>query len=335
MSPTIERRPAGETTARAVAFVAARRADAEELGRELADSAGDPETFARSLRDGFARLADPEYLDGQQLVAPGIGRLLGVRWPLHGAVARGFRRATRRDSASTLLFLAERLFRDEPLELRWFAFGLLERTVASDPERTWQLLRRAAREAGDWITVDTLAHPCGRGILLEPYRWSELEQLVYSSSPWERRLVGSTIATIPHLDRRTGRTPEVVNRALPLLGQLIGDSESDVQKALAWAYRTVAQLDPSAVTEALARETEQAVRDGDGHRAWVIRDALGKLPVAASARLRDRLTGVRKRPGAPSTSTASQMAARFEGGIPGGGAVPATNERSLGRSALP
>ena len=33
------------------------------------------------------------------------------------------------------------------LEARWFAFGLLERLVADEPERTWQLLRRAAREA--------------------------------------------------------------------------------------------------------------------------------------------------------------------------------------------
>jgi 3-methyladenine DNA glycosylase AlkD len=317
MSSTIQRRPTGETTAHAVAFVAARRADAEELGRELAESVGDPDSFARALRDGFARLADPEYVAGQQFVAPGIGPLLGVRWPLHAAVARGFRQATRRDPASTLLFLAERLFRDEPLELRWFAFGLLERTVAGDPERTWQLLRRAAREASDWITVDTLAHPYGRGILLEPYRWAELEQLVYAASRWERRLVGSTIATIPHVDRRAGRTNDVVSRALPLLGQLIGDAEADVQKALAWAYRTIAQLNATATTEALALETERAVRDDDGHRAWVIRDALAKLPPAPAASLRDRLAGIRKRPGAASTSTASEMAARFEdAGLP-------------------
>ncbi len=34
----------------------------------------------------------------------------------------------------------------------------------AETERTWQLLRRAAREAGDWITVDSLAHPYGKGI---------------------------------------------------------------------------------------------------------------------------------------------------------------------------
>jgi len=54
-------RPRSETTARAVAFVAAHRDEAEGLGRSLADDVHDPEAFARQLEAGFARLADPEY----------------------------------------------------------------------------------------------------------------------------------------------------------------------------------------------------------------------------------------------------------------------------------
>ena len=142
-----------------------------------------------------------------------------------------------------LLFVADRLFHEVELEARWFAFGLLERTLATETERTWQLLRRAAREAGDWITVDSLAHPYAKGIAAEPYRWAELEQLVYSPSRWERRLVGSTIATMTHVDRRRGRDPDVAVHALPLLGQLIGDAEPDVQKALSWAYRSLTVVD--------------------------------------------------------------------------------------------
>ena len=176
-------------------------------------------------------------------VAPGIGTVHGVRRPLLAAVARGFRHETRRDRPTPLLFIADRLFHEPHLEARWFAFGLLERTLAADPERTWQLLRRGAREAGDWATVDDLAHPYGIGIAAEPYRWAELEQLVYSPSRWERRLIGSTIATMTHGNRRTGRGPELVPTALALLEQLMGDAEPDVQKALAWAYRSLAQRD--------------------------------------------------------------------------------------------
>jgi hypothetical protein len=235
-----------ETTARAVAFVAARRDPAEALGASLAELSSDPDALAAALTRGLAGLADPEYLAGQRRIAPGIGAIHGVRWPLLAAVQRGFRNATRGDRPTPLLFIADRLFREQELETRWFAFGLLERTLAVETERTWQLLRRAARESGDWITVDSLAHPYGRGIAAEPYRWAELEQLVYSPSRWERRLVGSTIATMSHLDRRRDRDPGVAVHGLPLLAQLMGDAEPDVQKALSWAYRSLHAVDAAA-----------------------------------------------------------------------------------------
>ena len=304
-----------EVTARAIAFVAEHKPAAEALGTNLADLTPDPDAFAAVLRRGLASLADPEYLSGAQRVAPGLDLIHGVRWPLLDAISRGFRQATRSDPATTLLFVAERLLREPELESRWFAFHILERTMATDAERTWQLLRRAARGSGDWITVDSLAHPYGMGIAAEPYRWAELEQLVYSSSRWERRLVGATIATLTHADRRGGRDPEVAHRALPLLGQLMGDAEPDVQKALSWAYRSLTAVDMPATIVALQAETERAASAGDGHRAWVIRDSLAKLDPAIAEPLRDRLSGIRKHAGDPSTSDASLAALRF-GGLP-------------------
>jgi 3-methyladenine DNA glycosylase AlkD len=303
--------PASEVTTRAVAFVAEHKPAAEALGVGLADLTNDPDAFAAALTAGLQDLADPEYLAGQQRVAPGIGPVYGVRWPLIAAVSRGFRNATRTDRPTPLLFIADRLFQEAHLEPRWFAFGLLERTLPIETERTWQLLRRAAREAGDWITVDDLAHPYGKGIAAEPYRWAELEQLVFSPSRWERRLIGSTIATMTHVDRRRGRDPGVATHALPLLGQLMGDAEPDVQKALSWAYRSLAAIDPGATTEALRAETERAATTDDGHRAWVVRDTLAKLDPAVADEFRGRLAGIRKRAGAPTTSIAAETAARF------------------------
>ena len=152
--------------------------------------------------------------------------------------------------------------------------------------------------------MDSLAHVAGRGILSEPYRWAELEQLVYSPSRWERRLVGSTIATIPHVDRRAGREPDVAAHALPILADLIGDADPDVQKAISWALRSMSVVDHDATIAFLRREAATAARDDDGHRAWVVRDALEKLPPEEAAELRTAAVGIRKRPGAPSTSRA-------------------------------
>jgi len=314
-APSPSPSPASEVTARAVAFVAAHKPAAEALGSSLADLTPDPDALALALRRGLAALSDPEYLAGQQRIAPGIGTVVGVRWPLLAAVSRTFKQATRQDRATSLLFVADRLFHEPALEPRWFAFGLLERTLETETERTWQLLRRAARESGDWITVDSLAHPYGKGIAAEPYRWAELEQLVYSPSRWERRLVGSTIATMTAVDRRRGRGPDVATHALPLLAQLMGDAEPDVQKALSWAYRSLSAVDMAATVAALQYETDLAARTDDGHRAWVIRDTLAKLEPAVADGLRTTLAGIRKHAGAPSTSEAALAAQRF-GGLP-------------------
>lgn len=302
-------------TARAVALVAERRPAAEALGRSLAEHVDDPDAFAARLIEGFRALADPEYLAGSQRVAPGIGRLYGVRWPLTAAIDRGFRLATRRTGSDGLLEIATRLYQEPELECRWFAFGLLDRVVVDDPERAWQLLRRGARDAADWITVDTLAHPVGRGILNEAYRWAELDGLVFSPSRWERRLVGSTVATAPFVDRRRGRTPDVAAHGLALVDELIGDAEPDVQKALAWALRSLTLVDADAVLAFVERQANQAAATDDGYRAWVIRDVLVKLPAERAAEIRTRLDGIRRRAGAPPTSRAAVTAARFGDGV--------------------
>jgi 3-methyladenine DNA glycosylase AlkD len=305
--------PGTTTGERAAAILAARETRATELGSALADEVGDPAAFAARLSAAFAELADPEYRAGQAFVAPGIGPTHGVRTPLQVAVRKGFEKASRRASPSELLPVCDRLLRQPEREARWFAISTLQRILPSEPERTWQLLRRAAAEADDWITVDDLAHPYGKGILAEPYRWAELEQLTVSPSRWERRLVGSTIATMPYVNRRIGRSPEVAATALPLLATLLGDDEPDVQKALSWGYRSMAIVDLQATTAALEREAETAANREDGHRAWVIRDSLSKLEPTAADRIRARLAGVRRRTGAPATSTAAELAGRFAG----------------------
>jgi 3-methyladenine DNA glycosylase AlkD len=299
------------TTERARALVADRKAEAVALGRETGDLIHDPATLVATLRAGLEALADPEYLAGIHNVAPGIGPVLGVRQPLLHAVTGGLRAATRRDRPTSLLDVAGHLVRDPLLELHWIAYGLLERTIADEPERTWQLVRTEGRSAGNWICVDTLAHVAARGVLAEPYRWAELEQLVYSPSRWERRLAGSTIATIPHTNRTAGRTPEVVRRGLAIVDDLIGDPEPDVQKALSWALRTLASVDLAATAAILRAETRMARATDDGYRAWVIRDTCEKLPASLAAELRQALSGIRRRPGAPSTSRAAARAADF------------------------
>ncbi len=315
---------ASATTERARTFVAAHLVSAMALGRAAGDLVQDPAALTAALRTGLPALADPEYLEGQRRVAPGIGELLGVRSPLLNGVTRGIRAATRRDRSTVLLDAADLLLREPVLELRWLAFDLLTRSITADPERTWQLVRSTARAASDWITVDTLAHVCATGILAEPFRWAELEQLVYSPSRWERRLAGSTVAVLPFADRVAGRQAAIARRGLAIVGDLIGDAEPDVQKSLSWALRSLLLVDRTPVITFIGAEADSAVATADGLRAWVLRDTLAKLPTGDATRLRASLNGIRRQPGATSTSRASVAAAEFLGAGIGLEVPPAT-----------
>ncbi|HET7026810.1 MAG TPA: DNA alkylation repair protein [Candidatus Limnocylindrales bacterium] len=296
-----------------------RRAAAVELGHALAESVADPEAVTAVAERGLRHLARAADRAELLRVAPELDGFVGVAFSTVERAGRIFARQTRRDSPMNTLLAVERLFNLPILEARWLAMPILERLVVIDPERTWQLLRRASREARDWITVDALAHPVGRGVLAEAFRWSELGQLVFAPSSWERRLVGSTIATLPFVDRDLGRDPVVANRGLELIATLIGDDRPEVQKALAWALRSLTLVDPHAVRSFLDREAVSAAAAADGHRAWVVREALVKLDPAFAAHVRGQLAGVRRRSGSPSTSAAAATASAF---VEAGGSPP-------------
>ena len=161
-------RPAGSasrTTQRAVALVAERRPLAEELGRELAPLTDEPDAFAATLRDGLVNLADDDYRDGQQRVAPGIGPIHGVRWPLLAAIERGLRNATRGERTTPFLALAdvpEGEPNNQPAQAQFVGCGnsfrpaSLTNTAVRDTD--WIALNA---NAGDLITFETAADAPG------------------------------------------------------------------------------------------------------------------------------------------------------------------------------
>ncbi len=297
----------------AAARVAQRLPQARGLGLALADLIDDPEAFTRALTEGLEALSDDAYANEQERVAPGSGVVIGTRWPLIHAVERALRRPLRESSSSSALWLAQRLASSEFREVRLFSLPCLERSLPDDPERSWQLLRRLGRGARDWISVDTLASVYAQGILLELFRWAELEQLVYSKQNMERRLVGATLARMPYevQGAPVRSTALDAGRALELVSTLIGDADDQVQKALSWALREWSRVDRVAVERLLDREATLAARTDDGHRAWVIRDSLALIDPRVAAALREQLANVRKRGSAPSTSEASRAAANF------------------------
>jgi hypothetical protein len=303
-----------EAPARGAAFAPAHQDAATALGHRLAALVDDPEVFTETLATGLAGLSEPTYRAMVEAVSPGVSVDYAVRGPLREAVTRPVRAALRQGSGGSALYLAQRLAASGHRDLRLYALPCLRRSLPEDPERSWQLLRGMAAGAQDWIEVDSLAEVWAVAILAEAFRWAELEQLVYSPRTFERRLVGATLATLPHrvpAARREELRDGLSRRAMDILGVLMGDAEQMVQKALSWAIRNWTRFDPEAVAAFLEAETERAERTADGARAWVIRDSLASLPSDRAADLRTRLAGLRRDPRAPSTSLAASRSAGF------------------------
>ncbi|HVQ21718.1 MAG TPA: DNA alkylation repair protein, partial [Candidatus Saccharimonadia bacterium] len=301
------------TTERANRFVTEHRASATTLGRTLADLVTEPDRFVTSMERGFRRLADPSYRDAQIWVVPGAVGVIGIRGPLIQAVERPVARALREASPAVSIYLADACSQHDAFEVRLFALVPLRRSLPDDPERSWQIVRRLARRASDWVSVDSLADVVARGLLLEPFRWAEIELLVYSPYRWERRLVAATLAELP-FRRSIGERVDLRTRpALSIIGTMIGEADPDVQKALSWALRSWREVDPAGVSTFLRREAATAVETDDGGRAWVVRDALTgrSADLGLAAELKACLAGIRRRPHAPDTSLAHATASAF------------------------
>ncbi len=298
----------------ASAFVSAHLAEATALGHRLAELIDQPDEYLLVLTEGLEALSEPAYLEMVTRACPQTEARLLVRGALSDAIAAPLKLALDEGSSISALQLAHRLVSAEHRDLRLFANDPLRRALPEDPEMSWQLMRRLGRAAEDWIATDSLADLWARGVLAEPFRWAELEQLLYSQQTYERRLVAATLATLPHrvpAARRHELRPEMVERAFGLLRMLMGDAEVMVQKALSWAIREWTPVDLEVAAAFLRAETELAASERDGARAWVIRDALSKQPAALATELRTRLEGIRRSAQRPSTSIASLQAAAF------------------------
>ena len=268
-----------------------------------------------TLNAGLPALADPEYLEGMQHGRP---RASG---PSSASASRSFGPSAAGSAPRPAACPRPRAWTSRRA-------SSASRSSSSTGSRTGSSSGRSATSrsapgsssapraaaAHEWATVDALAHVAALGIVAEPYRWAELEQLVYSPSRWERRLAGSTIATLPFADRVAGRQPEIAVRGLRIVGgphgrrlagrpevALVGDPLPDHRRS------------PGDGRASCAPRPGPPRATDDGARAWVVRDSLEKLPAPVAAELRAVVDGIRRRPNAASTSRAAETAAAFAG----------------------
>ena len=140
---------------------------ARELGSALADLIDYPEEYVAALRVGLTGLADESIPPSRSASHPAQApsSVFARRCSTRPCARSGRRCAKARRPRHCGLPTDWQLEKER--EFVFFCHQALERSLAADPERSWQLMRQVARHATDWIRVDSLAGVWARGILLE------------------------------------------------------------------------------------------------------------------------------------------------------------------------
>jgi len=172
-----------------------------------------------------------------------------------------------------MLFIADRLFPRAESGARWFAFGpASSATLDVETERTWQLLRLAAREPATGSRSTPLAHPTPKVSPAETYLLGGSGIARVHPSRWEASPVGSTIATMTHVDQATGRVRCRRAARCPLLANLMGDAEPRCRRRRFLGVSLAHCRRPPATERALRDECQKtgrrvtATATAPGHR---------------------------------------------------------------------
>lgn len=193
--------------------------------------------LADAIRAALPPLADPERAPGQQAYMRSAMPFLGVRVPDVRRAAAALARPVR--DPDVLVAAASSLWEAAThREHRYAALALAgHRRLRGDP-RLFDVAERWIREGAWWDITDDLAHRLGEQLDVDPdgaaarlRSWSRDEDL------WIRRA-----SIIAQLGRR-----ENVDRSLlaDAIEANAGDADLLIRKAIGWALRDHARVDPA------------------------------------------------------------------------------------------
>ncbi|MGF1598681.1 MAG: DNA alkylation repair protein [Acidimicrobiales bacterium] len=192
------------------------------------------------LRAAFEPLADPE-------AAPAMARYMKNHFPFLG-LSTAVRRAAQRPTLSALaaasgdelIAFADACWAQPEREFQYAAADALRRHHRALGARHLDALARCITTKGWWDTVDTLAaHAVGPLVARNPELVATMDRWVDGDELWLAR------TAILHQLQYADRTD--ADRLFAYAERRAGDTEFFIRKALGWALRQYARVDPEAV----------------------------------------------------------------------------------------
>jgi 3-methyladenine DNA glycosylase AlkD len=227
-----------------------------------------PGQTAKALRDlwlSFAPNKGIALIKAEQLAAM---EAAGTPVPVLKEIGKALAKAARKDIDSWLP-LARLLWDEYGREGRivaLIAFGAMELEA---PERILPLLREICGQCLSWEDADRLAMDAAEPIVRKfPEKWiGEMEAWVSDGDKWIRR------AAITILGRLPMKHPRFAERCLTDAGRILADPDTDVRRAVSFAIRTCARVDPATACAFL----KVRLPPEDPEAAWVLCDAIRSM----------------------------------------------------------
>jgi 3-methyladenine DNA glycosylase AlkD len=163
-------------------------------------------------------------------------------------------------------------------QLLWDAYGREGRVVAlivfgamelMAPRRLVPLLKDLCRQCVSWEDADRLAMDAVEPIVRkDPDQWlGEMTAWLTDESKWVRRASVTIIGRLPM------KHAAYAGRCLELTEQLLGDTDTEVKKAVSFAIRTCARVDPPRALAFLKKQVPAT----DPAAVWVLCDVIRSI----------------------------------------------------------
>lgn len=191
--------------------------------------------WVEAVRAALLPLADPARAAGMAAYMKGRFPFLGVQTPNRRAAVKALIRGFRGDPVAA----AEALWQEAQREFQYVACDLLRAKAAQLRPEQLPHLEALVRAKSWWDTVDGLAQTMGLLILRERVLVTRMDQLIQSENFWLRR-----VALLHQLGWKRETDQERLFRYCLLCAP---ETEFFIRKAIGWALRQHARLEPEAV----------------------------------------------------------------------------------------
>jgi len=227
-----------------------------------------PEVTAKALRKywlGFAPNKGIELIKAEQREQ---FEAIGIPIPILKTIGDEIAKLARQD-VDGFMPLARLLWDEYGREGRVVALIVLGAMELIEPQRLVPLLKVLCKQCASWEDADRLAMDAVEPIVRKyPDTWlSEMETWSKDENKWIRR------ASITIIGRLPMKHPAYTSHCLALTERLISDTDVDVRRAVSFAIRTCARVDPPLVCAFLKKQVAAA----DSAAVWVLCDVIKSM----------------------------------------------------------